>query len=617
MTSAATILRRVLTFATVARWLVSDQLRNDHRRLLAMLGLNVFGVVTRVLTIGMVLLFVHANSSDAPIRFWSLKISSDASMATLLIWGGGVLLIALFTAVTTYVGEVIAFSVARRTMERSLQKALQVVVRGQHGRNPLFEGEEAATHRRTVLMGDTMFVLRAALLMTGAVLPLLILLASVSVLTYLDPVLTLAIIALLLAYAIPFYLLNANVVGASRTYDEQRPERSKLLGNLLHYASQTHHPGVNQPAWANLFLNNPATEITIGAWTRMILSRRRVGFLQDVFLGVVLCVILIVFGVFFARDQQSWGLLLTYIIAVRYAIMGMSSSATALTGFSRFLPQLERLRCFIESDAPSASRQSKQGQAVDKGRPAAAPGPSAPRWTVYAVEPRLPGSEVSRQLQAGDVAFCLQPAQLETFTLVQFCYRLTRNSVTGRDLLERSFFCGHVRQPPPLSIGAIVTGRCAPGEDELGRVRSHLRAWGLLQQIDCMPAGFDTILTGEEYASLSPLLQLAMFLMPGLLVERESFIISWPALTALSPDDRSTVVGRLRDKVVFVVSSRIVPVLPDIASCSIVLDGSGIRGIGDADWHRSLDWDRVWQGGFDGPAAVVDDTGEEDMAGEF
>ena len=105
--------------------------------------------------------------------------------------------------------------------------------------------------------------------------------------------------------------------------------------------------------------------------------------------------------------------------------------------------------------------------------------------------------------------------------------------------------------------------------------------------------------------------------MPGLLVERESFIISWHALTALSPDDRSTVVGHLRDKVVFVVSSRIVPVLPDIASCSIVLDGSGIRGIGDADWHRSLDWDRVWQGGFDRPAAIVDDTGEEDMAGEF
>lgn len=570
-----------------------------------MLGLNMISATTRAMAIGLILLFIHAQINETPIRILTFELTSDTSVAILVVWGGLVLVSALTTAVSTYAGEVIALSISRRAMERSLQKALRVVVCGQHERISLFEGKEARIHIRTVLMGDTMYLLRAVLLATGSALPLLILLVAASVLFYLNAILTIIILALLVVYAMPLYSLNANMVSNSRTFEESRQKRAGLLGLLLHYASQTQCPGVSEPFWVSLFKNNPPNNTMMNAWSSMILSRRKVGFLQDVFLGIVLLAILLTYGLFLANKPQSWALLLMYIIALRYVVSSLGSTATILTGFNRFLPQLQRLMNFVEYDSPRILK------------PPAALKPSSTHWTIQTKNPTLPDSNTSVKLETGDVAFCFFPGSLDSTSLGLFCNRLTGQTPPGHDVIDQFFFCGHVRQPPPISIGSVMAGCPTPSEELLERIRGHLKNWNLLDEVKRIPGEFNAILTASMFTTLSPVLQLTMFFMPGFLAMRESFIISWHALAALNPTDRSAVMKILSNKVVFLLSSTIVPALPESVDYSIVFNNDGICGIGDAAWHGSIDWDQFREDKQNESANQTIDENDEIMADDI
>lgn len=98
---------------------------------------------------------------------------------------------------------------------------------------------------------------------------------------------------------------------------------------------------------------------------------------------------------------------------------------------------------------------------------------------------------------------------------------------------------------------------------------------------------------------------------------RESFIISWHALAALNPTDRSAVMKILSNKVVFLLSSTIVPALPESVDYSIVFNNDGICGIGDAAWHGSIDWDQFREDKQNESANQTIDENDEIMADDI
>ena len=567
--------RRVRLFGNIISWMVTDLRRSAKGLYSLIVAFSVLGVFARLGAIGSFMIYIHAQQTGLPIVLGGVQLPSDTGLWTLVLWGSAALVLALAAGVSTYLADVTTFRMARKAMRRVVDRAMAVVAAGQA--RPLALGNQLGLTKaaRKALTGDAMMFMRAMLVFGGVAVPLVTFGVAIVVLFWLDSQLTLILLPVLVIYAIPFYGLNRAIATASRSYEERRQNRAGILTQLLKFASQTQFPGIARPAWSDLSRTEPKGRSSVDAFRGIILLRKRVLLLQDAFFGVVLFVLLIAFGRFIATDEVAWEPLVWYLIALRFAVQGMGQTASAAIRITRFSPQIQRLKQFTAVNTQEPAEHAKDGQA----------------WTFSSSEPVLPGSQRSAAPVAGDVVACIDPGPIDSFCLVELCSRLlgTTNSKKCRRLIDDMFYCGDVRDFPELSIRQPLTGQMNPDPKSVNEAKRVLEHLGVLKEIEALDAAPRTTLSSDSIKALSPLCRYAICLAPGLASQRRYFVLDWKPLSRMDVQTQQAIVELLSDRiVVFVTSAQIPDELLSHVSLVIVLDGSAIRGIGDAQWYRSL-----------------------------
>ena len=138
----------------------------------------------------------------------------------------------------------------------------------------------------------------------------------------------------------------------------------------------------------------------------------------------------------------------------------------------------------------------------------------------------------------------------------------------------------------------------------------------MLEAIEALDTAPGTTLSSQSIRSLTPLCRYAICLAPGLAGPRRYFVLDWKPLARMDAQALRAIVELLSGRIVFVTSAQMPDGLLSHVSLVIVLDGSAIRGIGDARWYRSLD-DRsrghLQLAGAGGAGGRLDDSDDEEI----
>ena len=575
-TNLSQVTMRVGLFGNIVGWFLTDIRRNAKRLFVLIFALSVLGVFARLGAIGSFMTYIHAQQTDQPIIVRGVELPSDTGLGTLLLWGSAALGLAITTGIATYLADVATFRMAREAMRRVVDRAMTVVAAGQTRPLPVADDMTVTAASRKALIGDAMMFMRAMLVFGRVAVPLVTLCLATGFLFKYNAQLTLILAPALIIYVVPFYRFNRTIAKASRAYEQRRQRRAGVLGRLMTFASQTQYPGITRPAWADLYQSEPKGQSAMDAFRWIILSRRRVSALQDVFFGVVLFALLIVFGKFRASDGVDWFDLLVYLIALRYAIQGMGQTASAVITITRFAPQIRRLKEFASLDVEAAA------VGIDE---------DAKLWTFHAARPGLEGSAPSAKPQLGDVVACIDACPTDSYRLVEFCRRLlgTTNRRKCNRLLGAMFYCGDVRRLPGLPIVQLLTGEKEPDATAVDGAKRVLDRFGVLNEIEVLPSGMETTLGPESTEGLSPLCLYALCLVPGVRSSRQYFVLDWKPLARMGSEARQAVLELLSDRIVMLVSTGAPADLLSQSSLVVVLDESTISGIGDAQWYGALE----------------------------
>ncbi|MEE9130656.1 MAG: hypothetical protein V3T84_11610 [Phycisphaerales bacterium] len=602
-TNLSQVTRRVRLFGNIVGWVLGDVYRNAKGQFVLIFALSVLGVIARLGVIAVLLTFVHAQTSGKPVVIRGFELPSDTGFWTLTLWGGSVLLLSVATGLANYLAEVKNFRLAREAMDRAVDRTLAVVAAGQSRPLAVWANDGMKGMARKVVMGDAMMLARSVLLIGGLSVSMTTFLIATVVLFIFNAQLTAILAPVFLIYAVPFYKLNRAVVNASRDYEDRRTERAGVLGGLLAFASQTQYPGVTRPAWTELYQADPSVSGTMDAFRGIIMPRRRVAFLQDVFLGVILLVMLVAFGSFLVSDELAWVPFLGYFVALRYAITGMGGTAALVTATNRFVPQLRRLREFVSVDIAAAAVPETRGNATLQ--------------TFRPTEPTIEGTMTGVTLQRGDIVACLGPKHFDSYDLVEFCDQMLGGAPERHRFFGDMFFCGHVRALPALRITQLMTGKQEPEATSIDDAQTFLREIGVLKEVKSLPAGLETVLTSQLQERLSPLFCYALCLVPGIQTSRRYFVLPWKPLTNMDTEARHRVFEALSDRIVLLTFARPTKVLLSYASFVFLLDDHAIRGIGTPDWLASVGAEACRSLQLAGSAVAQEERGDDDMVDDF
>lgn len=139
---------------------------------------------------------------------------------------------------------------------------------------------------------------------------------------------------------------------------------------------------------------------------------------------------------------------------------------------------------------------------------------------------------------------------------------------------------------------------------------------GVLKEIEVLEAAPRTTLGSGSIKALTSLCRYAICLAPGLAGPRRYFVLDWKPLARMDAQALRAIVELLSGRIVFVTSAQMPDGLPSHASLVIVLDGSAIRGIGDARWYRSLNERSrgpLQLVGVGGAGGTLDDSDDEEI----
>lgn len=591
--------QKVRLFGDIIFWMLTDLWQNAKQLSFSIIGFSIASVFTRLGIIGILMIFVKAQTEDKPIIIRGYEIPSDTSFATLALWGGCVLIFATATGIFSYTAEALAFRLSRRAMARATDKALTVIAAGQTHSLSLWANGEMKSISRKAMIGDSMMLMRAMLVLGGIAVPLITLCIAAIALFWLDTKLTLFLMPVIAIYAIPFYLLNRGIATASLEYEKRRLVRSREIHKILDFASQTQYPGNLRPVWADYLKADPSTEAAIDSFRVIILSRRKMAMLQDILYGVILCVLLIVFGSFLLADKITWLPLLWYLLALRYAMTGMNGTASLVIALNRFAPQIKRLKQFITFEIPDGSEE-----VVSQ--------PTKP-LCIQAIEPKLDGSMNSASPQAGEIIACIGAANVNSYYVRDFCEKLLGNSKQSRSMIKDLVYCGDVKVIPQLRICELATGKSDPDSSTIKSAESALNRLGVLSEIQNLPKGMDTVFSESVAENISAACRYAICLASALSSSRKYIILDWRPLSRIQEAGRKKILDALADRVVVLVFINGQGYQVSNATLVVVMDETAVRGIGDLHWYKRLASSDSPKGGNDVLAGVAGDSFEDDL----
>jgi ABC-type multidrug transport system fused ATPase/permease subunit len=564
-------------YLDLVSWLIPDVFRHGRGRVVSVVLLSTIGVAARAATIGSMLLYINARATGTPLILGGVTLPTHASAAVFALWGALALGFAALTIAASYRADVIIFRIAQSYMEMAVQRVLRHHAAGREIDLP--EDLETRSSKPIALMlrGDTYRLVRVVVQTLGILMPLITLAASAAVLIATNWMLTAFLLPALAIYSYGVGLVNRAVLRDSQKRQFARQHLTRDVNAILRTLDGTRYPSNGAPEWLASYPERSWLQEAMSAFRGIILSKKRVAYLSDGFQGIALLLIVMVFGTMIAGETTSWAVLLTYLMGLGYATRSMGRASKCVTAANRFIPQVRHYVLFMQTHPPAvAPPRDRSSDGV---------------FHFEAREPRLPGSLDMLEARPGQVMWCISRGRTSNGSLGELLFALSDGDPNeARRIESETFFLRGVPPLParPLSCYLPVsTGE--DGADTTERMHRFFADLGVAEEFGAQLGSPDAQLTAELDEQLSPILRYGLRLLPGVLTDSRLIVLDHEPLEKLG-EGRDRLLATLADRLVMLVprSARTSPI-QGMAAVMVCQAGS-ILGIGDAEWHATLDW---------------------------
>ncbi|MCP4035432.1 MAG: ABC transporter ATP-binding protein, partial [bacterium] len=536
-------------------------------------------VAARAATLGVVVIYVNAQINGEPIVLLDQTLPSEASLASLAFWGGSALLFALLDVGARVWSDRMIFGVGQSYANSAMQVLLRHAAVG-----GVFESIDEIMRRQSnpivpILSVDSQRLIRVVVQLLSLPLPVTTFVVFLAWLAQINLLLTAILVPLVLAYSVGVTGVNRKILRDTQRRRLAMPSARQDLNGLAFTLSQTRYPRTALPAWLTTFPRNAWMERGMRAYRGIWFARRRVQYLRDGFNGMALLLIVMVFGMLLASENTPWATLLTYFVALGYAIQSMDKASGLITAANRQIPHIRRYVWFM---------QHQHGTTAKYHAKAAASPPGTGAHTIRVDGESLPGSSKATDLAPGNPSYCLHTEKFDNTAVGALALALAGgDEQRAAEIEAQTFaFAGFARLPERSLRQHLPEGTSS--SEALDRVREVFEQLGLLQHFEKQIGSVNRHITTEEEKQLAPGLRYALRVLPGLLGGQRYVMLAERPFADLDADLKRRILALLEDQIiVFVPEDPSLP-LPEDADCVFAVSDARVCGIGDRAWHEDL-----------------------------
>lgn len=564
-------------YLELLRWLAPDVYRHARSKMIGMLALSGIGVGLRAASAAVIVLFVDAQQKGRSAEVLGLALPSEPTLANLAIWGGAGLIFTLGAVGASYRCDRLIYDLARTYVEDWSRVVLRYVAAGGAVRIAGVDERSGPRPAARLVAGSSFQLVRVVISALSVILPAITGLAAIAVLFATQALLTSILIPIGIGYALLLGRIQRRTLrDVEHRIEANRNSRRDTL-QMMHALERQRFPAGAEPRWLVDYPERSWLATSLDAYRSVIFAKRRVGYLGELFQGVSLLLILLVFGSVIASRGASWTVLLTYAVALGYAVRSLSSASRFVTSANRALPKVRRYLSFIRSSPDLATAGSHRVGGFGDAWP-----------SLEVAEPALPGSLDRIALRPGEPLFCIHPAPLGNASLEAFCLALAGGDPRLAVALESELFTvqglGAIPERPLAEYLPPAADREAQGR----KARALLDALGVGGELEAAIGEPDRLLALADEERLSTPLRLGLRLLPGLLSSRRLVALDHETFERLDAEPRRRLLAALADRIVLLTASRAPKRLVGEVRKALVVGLEGVLGAGDVAWFDEV-----------------------------
>ena len=469
----------------------TDSFMRFKRRALTAFAATLAGILCELGSIFIAVHFARLVENGAPLNIWGHAFIPRESV-TLLVFVGLALGLALLAgAALIYSGKSMGCRLSRKYEEFCIRRVYNLVQnRELTGQNHVFRTQNELLKQVSLYSRQCG---RYFLAMLELPTPLLYFLISLIAMLIIDLLGFGLIVSLLSISLILLYNINQKAAECFKEYEDKSPkassEKRRLLKRIMYMSTSSDHVA----KWLDWMLLSGAKSKSLDAYEGYLVSTQTSVFLHGIIFAVMISFMLIFLGFRIIIQGHNWGLLLVFLIALRFFLSSLRQLITISNTLSRFSPQLIKYFEFI-AQSP-ASGAAARGPVPDdsKGQegvfePGEISGPETERMSRLAIVSSLPFSVYSVHL------------------FIQSMRSRLNLNINEKDW----FFLGSDYDCPQNTSLEECFGR----KIDPGRIESYFKEINMLHRWkDVFPSGLAQVVQNRDWAKAGAALRMSLGLL--------------------------------------------------------------------------------------------------------
>lgn len=548
-----------------------DSLWENKVRTAAVVFSGALGVGFQVAVFGMVIVYARHFSSGDFINAVGLTFNPRNSIELLVAGGILVVILLLLSASFIYYARRTAIRMAREYEEFCARRVFHLLGEGSELFSARERGDESYLLR--LVRSDARLAGRVLRRLLSVVIPGFTLVVTVVVLLYLETALSFLIAALGSVLLFYQYRVSRQAAQHSMRFEKLAPEAGAEYRALIQHSKHLPAPESNTDPADRLFAKG-AVRRQLDAYEGRLRAVETSRLVSGVFMAVVVGLILLIMGVEIIRVGTGWGRLLVYVVALRFAMMGLQGVFSTITSINRFYPQVRRYYAFVQSvSAQDAARYPPRYRYTLKVE-----GETAP----------LPGSMERLEVQQGARLALVTPLELNRYTLAAICENLLGTDQSALySALHSARYASTTHTCPNTSLREALGLSREPESDNLHAWFPDSERWAKAREQ--LSSNLDKQLRLELWDGLDPSLKFILALISAKHGECSWIFVQEEGLRLLNPSETQFYLSLFDDAICCIVYKNNLDRVAAYGEYAVaVMDEQRLMGLGNREWFTAV-----------------------------
>lgn len=562
----AVLFGRIGRYQRLMRWLSRDSLWRFKGITLLSLGLGFGGLLAQIGAIGLAAYYAHLLERGEAIELMNSVYEPRSSVALLSMIGLGALVLLMIGALAMWISGLLSVTIRRRYQDFCAARAIDRLRERRFIWSPPDKRRGDIGTVLRLIRGDAGYAGWVAQLLLAAVVPAVSTVIAIVALVSLEPLLSIGVMVLVVVSMV--FLVRVNVAAAhhsKRLEQAAVPAGRDVRRKIATLRDTPHGARVEVDAEALFGTGEMKTYLDARDGRMQVMETSR--FISNFFFAITLVLVLLVLGGDLIQEGTGFGRLFIYLVALRYALFSLRSVTQLLTSINRFFPQLWRYREFLEASDATPDET-----------------PRRERFTMRAVEPRVPESVNETTLRAPQRLTLLTPTELNRYTLGFLLWALVGpNREQTHAALAHARFAALRLQPEHAESAAATLG--LPAGLSRAVLLEPLAETPLATALEAaLPASLDEPLDDDAWRALPRGAKYAVGVLEALHDGAQWVLLDGRFLRLLHERSRAALLDAFQDRFVVIVTADPAFAAASPADFIGVADEGRLYGLGDCDW---------------------------------